>query len=113
MKFHSMKMEEINKIIRDLWRSTYRGQGAHMKLIYLSYLFAKKLYLLQDLTWLCVNCVADIIPDIEYVEIRSDVDENASAGVKRRIYNYRVVMVKGDAALDMRGRCSAGQKVYY
>ncbi|KAI1903031.1 hypothetical protein AGOR_G00022980 [Albula goreensis] len=75
MKFHSMKMEEINKIIRDLWRSTYRGQ------------------------------------DIEYVEIRSDVDENASAGVKRRTYNYRVVMVKGDTALDMRGRCSAGQKV--
>ncbi|XP_072230751.1 DNA repair protein RAD50 [Leuresthes tenuis] len=75
MKFHSMKMDEINKIIRDLWRSTYRGQ------------------------------------DIEYVEIRSDMDENASAGLKRRIYNYRVVMVKGDAALDMRGRCSAGQKV--
>lgn len=24
-----MKMEEINKIIRDLWRSTYRGQGMH------------------------------------------------------------------------------------
>uniref|UniRef100_A0AAY4AU31 Zinc-hook domain-containing protein n=1 Tax=Denticeps clupeoides TaxID=299321 RepID=A0AAY4AU31_9TELE len=75
MRFHSLKMEEINKIIRDLWRSTYRGQ------------------------------------DIEYVEIRSDVDENASAGVKRRTYNYRVVMVKGDTALDMRGRCSAGQKV--
>ncbi|XP_023694117.1 DNA repair protein RAD50 [Paramormyrops kingsleyae] len=75
MKFHSMKMEEINKIIRDLWRSTYRGQ------------------------------------DIEYIEIRSDVDENASAAVKRRTYNYRVVMVKGDTALDMRGRCSAGQKV--
>uniref|UniRef100_A0A667YDL7 RAD50 double strand break repair protein n=1 Tax=Myripristis murdjan TaxID=586833 RepID=A0A667YDL7_9TELE len=75
MKFHSMKMDEINKIIRDLWRSTYRGQ------------------------------------DIEYVEIRSDVDENSSAGVKRRTYNYRVVMVKGDTALDMRGRCSAGQKV--
>uniref|UniRef100_A0A8C2ZBI7 RAD50 double strand break repair protein n=1 Tax=Cyclopterus lumpus TaxID=8103 RepID=A0A8C2ZBI7_CYCLU len=75
MKFHSMKMGEINKIIRDLWRSTYRGQ------------------------------------DIEYVEIRSDFDENASAGVKRRIYNYKVVMVKGDTPLDMRGRCSAGQKV--
>uniref|UniRef100_A0A673A5P6 Zinc-hook domain-containing protein n=1 Tax=Sphaeramia orbicularis TaxID=375764 RepID=A0A673A5P6_9TELE len=75
MKFHSMKMDEINKIIRDLWRSTYRGQ------------------------------------DIEYVEIRSDMDENSSAGVKRRVYNYRVVMVKGDTALDMRGRCSAGQKV--
>ncbi|XP_020846793.1 DNA repair protein RAD50 [Phascolarctos cinereus] len=75
MKFHSMKMEEINKIIRDLWRSTYRGQ------------------------------------DIEYVEIRSDTDENVSASDKRRNYNYRVVMIKGDTALDMRGRCSAGQKV--
>ncbi|MED6290090.1 DNA repair protein rad50, partial [Characodon lateralis] len=75
MRFHSMKMDEINKIIRDLWRSTYRGQ------------------------------------DIEYVEIRSDVDENSSAGVRRRVYNYRVVMMKGDTALDMRGRCSAGQKV--
>uniref|UniRef100_A0A8C4MFQ0 DNA repair protein RAD50 n=1 Tax=Equus asinus asinus TaxID=83772 RepID=A0A8C4MFQ0_EQUAS len=75
MKFHSMKMEEINKIIRDLWRSTYRGQ------------------------------------DIEYIEIRSDADENVSAADKRRNYNYRVVMLKGDTALDMRGRCSAGQKV--
>ncbi|XP_072846288.2 DNA repair protein RAD50 [Pogona vitticeps] len=75
MTFHSMKMEEINKIIRDLWRSTYRGQ------------------------------------DIEYIEIRSDADENVSASDKRRNYNYRVVMIKGDTALDMRGRCSAGQKV--
>uniref|UniRef100_UPI00398F1CF5 DNA repair protein RAD50 n=1 Tax=Pristiophorus japonicus TaxID=55135 RepID=UPI00398F1CF5 len=75
MRFHSMKMEEINKIIRDLWRSTYRGQ------------------------------------DIEYIEIRSDADENVSASDKRRNYNYRVVMVKGDTALDMRGRYSAGQKV--
>lgn len=74
MKFHSMKMEEINKIIRDLWRSTYRGQ------------------------------------DIEYIEIRSDADENVTASDKRRNYNYRVVMLKGDTALDMRGRCSAGQK---
>lgn len=31
MKFHSMKMDEINKIVRDLWRSTYRGQGALSK----------------------------------------------------------------------------------
>lgn len=51
------------------------------------------------------------VSDIEYIEIRSDMDENATAGTKRRVYNYRVVMVKGDTALDMRGRCSAGQKV--
>ena len=48
--------------------------------------------------------------DIETIEIRSDEEENS--GSARRIYNYRVVMVKaGDTVLDMRGRCSAGQKV--
>lgn len=29
----------------------------------------------------------------------------------RRQYNYRVVMVKNGVEMDMRGRCSAGQKV--
>ena len=30
----------------------------------------------------------------------------------RKTYNYRVVMIKpGDVVMDMRGRCSAGQKV--
>lgn len=29
----------------------------------------------------------------------------------RRSYNYRVVMRKNDATLDMKGRCSAGQRV--
>lgn len=58
-----------------------------------------------------VKTVSFPFSDIEYIEIRSDADENVSATDKRRNYNYRVVMVKGDTALDMRGRCSAGQKV--
>ncbi|CAI5976097.1 unnamed protein product [Closterium sp. NIES-65] len=70
MRFHAMKMEEINKIIKELWQQTYRGQ------------------------------------DIDYVEIRSDAE-----GAGTRSYSYRVVMRSGDAELDMRGRCSAGQKV--
>ena len=32
-------------------------------------------------------------------------------GAGARSYNYRVVMHSGGAELDMRGRCSAGQKV--
>ena len=32
------------------------------------------------------------------------------SGAKRH-YNYRVVMVKSGVEMDMRGRCSAGQKV--
>eukprot|EP00051_Salpingoeca_urceolata_P002674 m.52052 g.52052 ORF g.52052 m.52052 type:complete len:899 (-) comp12263_c0_seq3:103-2799(-) len=77
MRYHSLKMEEINKTIRDYWTRTYRGN------------------------------------DIDYIEIRSDADEKSTedATTKRRSYQYRVVMVKGGTSLDMRGRCSAGQKV--
>ncbi|XP_042867629.1 DNA repair protein RAD50-like [Penaeus japonicus] len=74
MRFHSDKMRTINSIIRELWRSTYRGN------------------------------------DIDYIEIQTDETESQGAD-KRRTYNYRVVMVKNGTEMDMRGRCSAGQKV--
>ncbi|XP_064938273.1 DNA repair protein RAD50-like isoform X1 [Musa acuminata AAA Group] len=70
MRFHTMKMEEINMIIKELWQQTYRGQ------------------------------------DIDYISIHSD-----SEGAGTRSYSYRVLMQTGDAELEMRGRCSAGQKV--
>jgi DNA repair protein RAD50 len=44
--------------------------------------------------------------DIEHIAICSDAESTTG-----RSYNYRVVMKAGDAELDMRGRCSAGQKV--
>ncbi|KAK7078560.1 hypothetical protein SK128_026094 [Halocaridina rubra] len=48
--------------------------------------------------------------DIDYIEVKTD--ETFSVGAdKRRTYQYRVVMVKGNTEMDMRGRCSAGQKV--
>jgi DNA repair protein RAD50 len=47
--------------------------------------------------------------DIDTVRISAD-PELATAGA-RKSYNYRVVMVKGGVEMDMRGRCSAGQKV--
>jgi len=79
MNYHNMKMSEINKTIKQLWRQVYRGN------------------------------------DIDYIEIRSEEDspnsEQAEAVSRRKTYNYRVVLVKGDTAMDMRGRCSAGQKV--
>ncbi|RDD38672.1 DNA repair protein RAD50 [Trichoplax sp. H2] len=52
--------------------------------------------------------------DIDTIEIRSEEEQDAIAAAaprSRRSYNYRVVMLKGDIALDMRGRCSAGQKI--
>lgn len=81
MQYHSMKMNEINAIIDELWKSTYSGT------------------------------------DIDTILIRSESDKpataskTAAASSVNRSYNYRVCMVKSDAELDMRGRCSAGQKV--
>ncbi|KAF6263995.1 hypothetical protein COO60DRAFT_1292744 [Scenedesmus sp. NREL 46B-D3] len=45
------------------------------------------------------------VADIDCIQIKADADGTA------RSYNYRVVMVNGGVELDMRGRCSAGQKV--
>ncbi|CAD6566561.1 MAG: DNA repair protein rad50 [Alectoria sarmentosa] len=71
MKYHGIKMEEINRIIEELWKKTYQGT------------------------------------DVDTILIRSD-DEAAKGN---RSYNYRVCMIKQDVEMDMRGRCSAGQKV--
>jgi len=49
--------------------------------------------------------------DIDYIEIKSDDTDITAGADKRKVYNYRVVMVRNDSELDMRGRCSAGQKV--
>ncbi|OUC44702.1 rad50 [Trichinella nativa] len=48
--------------------------------------------------------------DVDYIEIKSEEELQDNFG-KRRNYNYRVVMHVGKEVLDMRGRCSAGQKV--
>ncbi|KAH9820100.1 hypothetical protein DFH28DRAFT_1200782 [Melampsora americana] len=45
--------------------------------------------------------------DIDKILIKSE-NENAKSN---RSYNYRVVMLKDQVEMDMRGRCSAGQKV--
>lgn len=71
MKYHGLKMDEINSIIDELWRATYQGT------------------------------------DIDSIMIRADGD--AASG--KRSYNYRVLMIKNETEMDMRGRCSAGQKV--
>lgn len=77
VRYHKSKMEEINIIIRELWKNVYRGN------------------------------------DIETIEIQSEADDGpATSTIKaRRSYNYRVVMIKNGIPIDMRGRCSAGQKV--
>ncbi|KAI0304359.1 hypothetical protein B0F90DRAFT_1666864 [Multifurca ochricompacta] len=71
VKYHSLKMEEVNDTMRHLWNKTYQGT------------------------------------DIDGIRIRYD----GEGGASKRSYNYRVVMTKDQVEMDMRGRCSAGQKM--
>ncbi|KAH9586175.1 Rad50/SbcC-type AAA domain [Trypanosoma melophagium] len=71
--YHQEKIAQVNHILADLWRQTYKGS------------------------------------DIDTVELRSEDD--ATSTTTRRSYSYRVVMKRGNSEMDMRGRCSAGQKV--
>ncbi|KLU84030.1 DNA repair protein RAD50 [Magnaporthiopsis poae ATCC 64411] len=76
LSFHSLKMEEVNRIAGELWRATYQGT------------------------------------DIDTISIKSEAEgSGTTTATMRRSYNYRLCMVKGDLEMDMRGRCSAGQKV--
>ncbi|KAL7546129.1 hypothetical protein ACHAWF_016245, partial [Thalassiosira exigua] len=72
LRYHGMKIADINKIIRELWTLCYKGE------------------------------------DITNIEIQSGQDSGSRAN---RSYNYRIVMSKGSTQMDMRGRCSAGQRV--
>lgn len=54
--------------------------------------------------------------DVETIKIKADPiaaikKKNDTTATNNRSYNYRVVMIKNGTELDMRGRCSAGQRV--
>lgn len=74
MQYHKEKMESINREIKRLWHTIYRGN------------------------------------DIDYIKICTD-EMKTQVIDKKRNYEYRVVQIKNDSELDMRGRCSAGQRV--
>ncbi|XP_022217718.2 LOW QUALITY PROTEIN: DNA repair protein RAD50 [Drosophila obscura] len=49
--------------------------------------------------------------DIDYIQVKTDeVNTDVSANC-RKTYNYRVVQSKNNTEIEMRGRCSAGQRV--
>ncbi|GJP58937.1 hypothetical protein CLOP_g6708 [Closterium sp. NIES-67] len=114
MRFHAMKMEEINKIIKELWQQTYRGQDIdYIEIRSDAEGAGTRSYCYRDIDYIEIRSDAEgagtrsyCYRDIDYIEIRSDAE-----GAGTRSYCYRVVMRSGDAELDMRGRCSAGQKV--
>ena len=57
--------------------------------------------------WQETYCYENWHNDIDFIKIVSNLELDES----KKSYNYRVVMVKDGKEIDMRGRCSAGQKV--
>lgn len=49
--------------------------------------------------------------DTTSIEIRTDATEGI--GSTKRTYNYKLVQTKHGHEIDMKGRCSAGQKVIF
>ena len=118
MKYHSLKMEEVNDTMRHLWNKTYQGTGELFR-------WAPRRVVEAD------AFVPPPHTDIDGIKICSD----SEGGATKRSYNYRVgahpaplwrddaparsrrvlpsqvVMTKDQVEMDMRGRCSAGQKM--
>ena len=95
LTFHTRKMTEINKIIGNLL--------FHL----IQFIINSRFFITSGEIWQQTYKGGDI----DTIEIQSDVETVGSEASKRRTYNYRVVMKKNDTSMDMRGRCSAGQKV--
>lgn len=49
--------------------------------------------------------------DIDYIQIKTDDSPSDTSADRRKNYNYCVVQSKNNSVIDMRGRCSAGQRV--
>lgn len=67
MKYHSLKMEEVNDTMRHLWNKTYQGTGA----------IWTRVYDVTSQRWYV---------DIDGIKISSD----SEGGATKRSYNYRV-----------------------
>jgi DNA repair protein RAD50 len=71
MKYHSLKMEDLNTTIKGLWMNTYKGGG---------FLLSKdnKIF----------SVLIEFLIDIDYIEIRADNEGSAA----NRTFNYRVCL---------------------
>ncbi|XP_017079232.1 DNA repair protein RAD50 [Drosophila eugracilis] len=49
--------------------------------------------------------------DIDYIQVKTDEISTDASADRRKTYNYRVVQSKNNTEIEMRGRCSAGQRV--
>lgn len=100
MRYHQVKMDEINEYIRDLWLKTYKGSGEYRHV--------------SHTTFHCILPYSAIplpsppplpllyfYPDIDHVEIRSEDDAEETKMSQRRTYKYRVSHCSSDTSLPL------------
>eukprot|EP00967_Tisochrysis_lutea_P087108 scaffold123105_cov30-Tisochrysis_lutea.AAC.8 len=102
-------MEEINRSAKELWNKTYKGtdidgieiKSEHEARGHPTAPVSSELAAHAHLESMLRQVLAD--------GHRRPLQGYTDAGARR--HSYRVMMRKGDNLLDMRGRCSAGQRV--
>lgn len=95
MMFHSEKLNEVNKVLAEHWKETYAGTDIETVKIY-------------------GEAPDDSAPAASASSSSASASAGAGAlgaGLGRKKTHYRVIMVRDGQELEMRGRCSAGQKV--
>ncbi|OEH78553.1 DNA repair protein [Cyclospora cayetanensis] len=97
MSYHSAKMETINMALKELWQTVYSGADI-------------------DTIASASSCTAPVVRSAvatgEETTQQSALMNVGGVAAGERSYNYRVVMRSPNGKeIDMRGRCSAGQKV--
>lgn len=111
MKYHSLKMEEVNDTMHHLWNKTYQGTGTHNSLhgLYnLSRQFPKTLMEFGSVM------TAKAASPSDHITTECVFFITAVGLVAPTLMNtgfFKVVMTKDQVEMDMRGRCSAGQKM--
>ncbi|KAJ3619195.1 hypothetical protein Zmor_008727 [Zophobas morio] len=94
VQYHRVKMNAINEIIKEMWSNTYSGSD------------------IDTIEIRSESAISNATGRRSYqYRVRNYFDVHCSGGANLIQRHFQVVMLKGDVEVDMKGRCSAGQKV--
>ena len=89
-QYHMLKMDEVNKIIKEYWIKIYRGGGDSFQL-YGTVCIISSFQSVYSIKFYIASAV--YILDIDNIEIESSHEADSSSIAKRRAYNYRVKLL--------------------
>lgn len=119
-RYHKLKMEDINKIIKELWIKTYRGGGENWESdsqpVTRLPTRSGRMTSSELVNLLYGAQLPPLLTDIDTIEIRSDDEMEESGTIRaRRVYHYRVSLqwlTPPRAYPDTRIQLEIAQKIY-